>query len=71
MASPVIFKICFTGSNGFQTDSSNLSCKLLEAIINSRQGLSRNNIHTNSETNSGSIFRIRYSFGPDSKLSIE
>ena len=46
-AHPVIFETFFTGINTCQTDSSNLSCKkneawkLLEAIIISRQGLSR------------------------------
>ena len=41
------FQDLFTGINRFQTDSSNLSCerskawKLLETIINSKQGPSR------------------------------
>ena len=52
-AGPVISKI-FTGMNGFQTVSDNLSCenkawKLLETIINSREGLSRNKISNSSE----------------------
>ena len=46
-ADPIIFNDLFTGINRFQTDSSNLSCKrskawkLLETIINSKQGPSR------------------------------
>ena len=52
----------FTGINCFRTDSSNLSCKkgkawkLLERIINSRQGLSRNEISNFSEINSWKHF---------------
>ena len=72
-ADPVVVKT-FTGTKSFQTDSSNLSCKkskswkLLEMIINSRQGLSRNTIVIFQKWIPGNIFRIRYSFGPDSMV---
>ena len=60
------------GSNSFQTDSSNFvlqeckAWKLLETIVNSRQGLSRNKISNFSEINSGNMFPDRYHFGLDS-----
>ena len=56
------FQDLFTGIHCFRTDSSNLSCKkgkawkLLETIINSRQGLSRNKISNFSEIDSWKHF---------------
>ena len=53
---------CFTGIHTFQTDSSSLSCKknkawkLLETIINFRQGLPRNKISNSSEVSSWNNF---------------
>ena len=70
-------KTFFTGTNSFKNASSNLCCKkstawkLLETIINSSQGLSRNKISIFQKLNPlKKFFQIRYDFGPDSTACI-
>ena len=67
------FQELFTGINRSQTDSSKWSCKrrkawkLLETIINSRQGPSRNKISNFSDINSWKhVSGSAIIFGPDS-----